>query len=44
MKKKINKKTYDTDVAQAVAFYNNGQPRNGICYFCEILYVKEDGE
>lgn len=44
MRKKINRKTYDTDAAQAVAFFNNQHPRNSIYYFCEMLYVTENGE
>lgn len=44
MKTKINRKTYDTEVAKALAIYINNQPLGSVFRFSEILYVTSDGE
>jgi hypothetical protein len=44
MKTKINRRIYDTEVAQPLAIYINSQPEGSIFHFSEILYIKSDGE
>ncbi len=44
MKTKINRKTYDTENAKALAIYINNQPVGSVFRFSEVLYIKSDGE
>ena len=44
MKKVINRKTYDIEAAEVLASYDNGNPIDSLCYVCERLYRKDDGE
>ena len=44
MKTKINRKTYDTEAAKALAIYSNNQPLGSAFWFSEILYITSDGE
>ena len=44
MKTKINRKTYDTEAAIALAVYTNDLPVGNIYRFTEVLYIKPDGE
>ena len=44
MKTQINRKTYDTENAKALAIYSNNQPFGSLFRFSEVLYIKQDGE
>ncbi len=44
MKKRINGRIYDTDVAKIIGSITNGFPMSDFRYYYESLYLKRNGE